>query len=179
MEIYSPAEDSFFLSEFIQKIIKRKEIKILDMGSGSGIQAQTCIVSGALPANLTLVDINQDAIKHLKIKFPLSKIIHSDLFEKIPNGSKYDLIIFNPPYLPKNKFDKQEDTTGGKKGDEVIIKFLKKLKDYLNEDGIALLLLSSLTPMSGIKKEFRRYKTKLLGTKKLFFEELYVWKIIS
>ncbi len=180
MEIYSPAEDSFFLSEVLEKEVlklsnKKAEIKVLDMGSGSGVQAETCVSNGIAPINLTLADINKRAIKHLKIKFPVSKIVHSDLFEKIKG--KFNLIIFNPPYLPSSKFDKEKDTTGGKKGDEVIVRFLRQLKNHLAINGKAYLLLSSFTPMNRIKKEFNNYNAGLIAKKKLFFEELFVWEL--
>ena len=115
-EIYQPAEDSFFLNEFVKKEVKNSDnkIKILDMGSGSGIQAQTCIDLGVPPKNITLVDINPNSIKFLKEKFPLSNIILSDLFSNLKN-EKFDLIIFNPPYLPNNKFDKILIQVAGKK----------------------------------------------------------------
>jgi HemK-related putative methylase len=178
MEIYSPSDDSLFLASFVKNKLKSLKPKsILDMGSGSGIQAMTCILSGALPASITLVDINPDAISHLQKYFPDSKVIHSDLFSKLKTSDKFDLIIFNPPYLPEDKFDSEADTAGGKRGDEIIVRFLKKLKSHLTDNGKALLLLSSLTPMNNINKEFKRYKAHLLGKKKLFFEELYVWEL--
>lgn len=171
-EIYQPAEDSIFLSDFIREEIQKKDFsKILDMGSGSGIQAQTCINLGFLSENLTLADINQDAINSLKNKFPDSKVIHSNLFDKIK--SRYDLIIFNPPYLPENKFDKNLDTSGGKKGSETINRFLEEAKNHLSENGEILLLTSNLTK----KIRWLNYKKELLGKKKIFFEELLIWKL--
>jgi release factor glutamine methyltransferase len=171
-EIYQPAEDSTFMSEFVKKEIKKRDSsKVLDMGSGSGIQAQTCINLGIISENLTLVDINPNAIKHLKNSFPNSKIIHSDLFKRIKD--KYDLIIFNPPYLPNDKFDRNFDTSGGEKGSETINKFLQEAKNHLVIHGEILLLTSSLT--KGIN--WLNYNRKLLGKKKIFFEELYVWKL--
>ena len=146
------------------------------MGSGTGIQAQTCIEFGANPENLTLADINKKSIKFLKTKFPKSKIIHSDLFENIKG--KFNLIIFNPPYLPEDSRESEDSklaTTGGKNGSEIINKFLKQAKKHLGENGKILLLTSSLT--KGIKWE--NWKKKLLGKKKLFFEELYVWELSS
>ncbi|RLG16352.1 hypothetical protein DRN69_01100 [Candidatus Pacearchaeota archaeon] len=173
-DIYEPAEDSFFLSEFVKREVKKsKPKKILDMGSGSGIQAKTCIDSGADSKNLTLVDINERAIRELKKKFPKSRIIHSDMFQNL-NKEKFDLIIFNPPYLPKNKYDKEKDTTGGNKGGEIINRFLNQIKKYLSKNGKVLLLTSSFT--KGIKWPCSDLITRrLLGKKKLFFEELYVW----
>jgi methylase of polypeptide subunit release factors len=62
------------------KINNIKEIKILDMGSGSGIQALPCKKLGF--KNILTADINIEAVKHLK-KQKL-KAVHSNLFTKIP-----------------------------------------------------------------------------------------------
>ena len=178
--IYLPSEDSYLLSESVKKFIEdNKIISVLDMGSGSGIQSQTLIDNKINPKRLTLTDINLSAIKHLKVKFPKSKVIKSDLFNKIPKSSKFDLIIFNPPYLPEDENYKELKssrvaTTGGKRGSEIINKFLKQSKPHLNDDGHILLLTSSLT--KGIN--WMDYKKKKIASKKLFFEELYVWDVI-
>ena len=179
-EIYQPAEDSFFLAEAAKKIISKllthnPQLKALDMGSGSGIITETLIGQGINPKNITLVDVNPKAIGHLKKKFKDSTVIKSKLFSKVKG--KYDLILFNPPYLPQDKFDSKKDTTGGKKGDETIMKFLNKLEMHLNKNGRILLLTSSLTPRSRIVKIFKRYNVSLLATKKLFYEELYIHEI--
>ena len=63
MEIYQPAEDSYLLSEVLSKLKNLENKKILDMGSGSGIQTQTLIDAGAKPENITLTDINTKSIK--------------------------------------------------------------------------------------------------------------------
>jgi len=160
------------LSEFVKsEVSKNKKSKILDMGSGSGIQAETAITAGADEKNLVLADVNSLAVTYLKNKFSKSIIIHSDLFEKITG--KFDIIIFNPPYLPSNEFDVEIDTTGGERGSEVINEFLEDAGKHLAENGKILLLTSSLT--KGIN--WRGYRKKLLGKKKIFFEELYVWEL--
>ncbi|HTZ42165.1 MAG TPA: methyltransferase [Candidatus Omnitrophota bacterium] len=175
-EIYQPAEDSIFLNEFVEKEISKlknkSKMKILDMGSGSGIQAGTAIDGDIPPENLTLADINPDSVNFLKSEFPESKVILSDLFSGLKK-EKYGLIIFNPPYLPENKFDKKPDTTGGEKGSEAINKFLKQAKSHLSAKGIILLLTSSFS--KGII--WGNYRKTLLGEKKIFFEELHVWKL--
>ncbi|MDP3026423.1 MAG: methyltransferase [Nanoarchaeota archaeon] len=175
MEIYQPAEDSYLLSEVLTDYLsgKSKHIKILDMGSGSGIQAQTCKQLGF--NNILTADINKEAIKNLKKQG--FKSIHSDLFSNINKKEKFDLIIFNPPYLPEHKYDKEKDTTGGKKGFETILAFLQQAKPFLNKEGAILLLFSSFSQPKIIieKAESLGYKTKELSSKKLFFEELFVF----
>lgn len=182
MKIYRPSDDSYLLSEVINNYLKnkniKKDIKILDMGSGGGFQAQTCKELGF--KKILCTDINKKAIEHLKKqKF---NAIHSDLFSNINKNEKFDLIIFNPPYLPEDKRepeDSRANTTAGKKGYEIIIKFLKQAKNYLSEKGSILLLFSSFSqPKIIIKKaEDLGYNLKELSAKKLFFEELFVYEI--
>jgi len=172
-EIYLPTEDSFFLSEILEKEIlklsnEKSEVKVLEIGCGSGIQLETMKKAGVKKQNIFSCDINSAAVKHCK-NFGF-RSIKSNLFEKIKG--KFDIITFNPPYLPENKFDKEKDTTGGKQGSEVINKFLKQAKSHLTKNGKIILLTSSHTK----KINFLKYKKKLLGKKKLFFEELYVWQ---
>jgi release factor glutamine methyltransferase len=170
--MYSPSDDSFLLSDCLKDYLKNKDknISILDIGTGSGIQAKTCKKLGF--NNITVADIDKTCLEQLKDKF---KTIHTNLFSNIKE--KFDLIIFNPPYLPSHKYDKEKDTTGGKKGYETIFKFLKQAKSHLNKNGEILLLFSSLSHPEKIKQKTGQlqYKTRLLKTKKLFFEELFVY----
>jgi release factor glutamine methyltransferase len=181
MEIYEPREDSYLLSQELEKFLKTKKnrlIKIIDIGSGSGIQAETCKNLGFL--NILVSDINETAVDLLKEKG--FNVIKSNLFSNINKKEKFDLIIFNPPYLPLDKLepkDSRPSTTGGKEGYELILKFLEQARTHLKENGVILLLFSSLSkPTIIIKKASKLgYETKKLSTKKLFFEELYVYKL--
>jgi release factor glutamine methyltransferase len=173
MTIYQPAEDSYFFANFLEKYLPGKSLKILDMGTGSGILAKTA--SKFLnPKNILAVDINPEAVKKLeKEKF---KTIQSDLFENIKE--KFDLITFNAPYLPLDKREpksSQTATTGGEKGDEISLKFLEKAKSYLNKNGKILILISSLTPMDRIKK----FNPKVVARKRIFMEELLILEIVG
>ena len=176
MNIYQPAEDSYLLSETLNFLLKKKEknIKILDLGSGSGIQAEMCRKLGF--KNILTSDINQKAIELLtKKKF---KSIKSDLFENITE--KFDLIVFNPPYLPEDKkepLNSKVSTTGGKRGYELISNFLKQSKRYLNTSGQILFLISSLTNPKIVigKAKNLGYNIQQINKKNLFFESLFVY----
>ncbi|MEM4230417.1 MAG: Rossmann-like fold-containing protein [Candidatus Pacearchaeota archaeon] len=174
--IYQPKEDSYFLSEILKKFFKNlsvKNKKFLDMGSGSGIQAETLLQFTEI-TNILCTDIDNQAIEFLKKK--RFNVIQSDLFSNIKE--KFDFIIFNPPYLPEDKYDKEKDTTGGKYGDEIILEFLKQAKNYLKKEGKIFLLLSSLTPKKRIFNFLKKnYKFKKLAQKNLFFETLEIWLI--
>lgn len=174
--IYTPAEDSFLMCEVISKLKNLDDKKILEMGSGSGIIAKSLLSNNTEEKNLTLVDINSDAVKLLNKKFPKSKIIQSNLFKKVKD--EFDLIVFNPPYLPDDKNEDKESkltTTGGKHGSEIINKFLKQSKCHLSRGGKIILLTSSLTK----KINWNGYKKKKLATTKFFFEKLTIWGLNS
>lgn len=179
--VYSPEEDSFLLSsvikENIPKLLKiNPNLKVLEIGSGSGIQLKALYEAGVKKQNIFACDINKEAVNHCK-KLGFN-CVQSNLFEKIKG--KYDLIVFNPPYLPGDSDepkDSQLATTGGEKGGEIINKFLQQAKKYLTKEGKIFLVTSNLT--KGIK--WNGYKKKVLAKQKLFFEELRVWeaKLIS
>jgi release factor glutamine methyltransferase len=172
--IYEPAEDSFLLQKYVRKFAKNKSV--IDIGSGSGIQALTAI--NAKAKSVLATDINKEAIKHLN-NLNL-KSIHSNLFSKI-KGS-FDLIIFNPPYLPRDKREDKESsliTSGGRKGDELTIKFLKQAKKHIKKSGNILIIISSLSPFERIEKTIKdlNLKFKILESKSLFMERLSVLRI--
>jgi len=171
--MYLPSDDSFFFSDFIKKYLKKlrnKNIQIVDMGSGSGILAETALKSGIKKENILSADINPKVVKYLKSKN--INALKSNLFSKIKN-KKFDIILFNAPYLPKDKREPKDsrlETTGGRRGDEISLRFLNQAKKHLNKHGKILLLISSLTPRNRIEK----FKPKIVARKSLFFEELLI-----
>lgn len=179
--IYQPAEDSYLMSDVIKEKIpkfleKNPNLKFLEIGCGSGINLQTTLERGIKKGNILGGDINPEAVKYCKnLSF---NCVVSDLFEKIPK-EKFDLIIFNPPYLPLDKNepeDSRRETTGGKNGNEISIEFLEQAKDYLNEDGKIFLITSSLA--EEIDFEELGYNYEKISEKNLFQEKLFVWELI-
>lgn len=174
--IYEPREDSFLLKKEVMKISKGRIF--LDMGSGSGIQAKAAISSKA--KSVIAADINEKAVKELKGQG--INAVQSDLFSNI--REKFDVIAFNPPYLPEDKREDSESSlvsSGGKKGDEIILEFLREAKAHLSKDGIILLVVSSLTPKKRILALLKKQKLsyEALSSQKFFFESLEVWKILA
>ncbi len=166
--IYEPAEDSLLLQKYVKKYSLGK---VLDMGTGSGIQAITALDK---TRDVLAVDIDRESVDLVKKKGISAKI--SDLFSNI--NEKFDLIIFNPPYLPEDEREPEDSalaTTGGKKGYEVLERFLKQAKKFLRTKGKILIVVSSLT--GDVEKLFKKYKFhfRKLEEKKLFFEKLYVY----
>jgi release factor glutamine methyltransferase len=170
--IYKPREDSYLLEKYVKKLVKGK---VLDVGTGSGILALAALEN---TKDILAVDIDNEAVELVRKK-GINAVI-SDLFEKV--GSKFDWVIFNPPYLPEDGEEDEESkiiTTGGKKGYELIEKFFSEVGNYLNKDGRILIVFSSLSGDVGNIIRKYGFKFRVLEEKKLFFEKLFVvevWK---
>jgi release factor glutamine methyltransferase len=172
--IYQPAEDSYLMQKALKENIKDINLKVLEVGAGSGINLQTLKDLGV--KNIQASDIDKEAVEHCKtLGF---NCIQSDLFENI--SGKFDLILFNPPYLPYDKRepeDSQLQTTAGKKPNEIILKFLEQAKEHLEEKGKIFLITSSLAENLDFKE--LGYQEKQLDSEKLFMEQLIVWELIE
>jgi len=173
MSTYEPREDSYLLAGAVKNYAFGK---VLDVGTGSGIQAATALKNKRV-ASVIATDVDKNCvanIKNRKIRF-----IHSDLFERIPK-QKFDTIIFNPPYLPQDKGIKDVTLYGGKKGYEIIERFLRGCKEYLSNNGFVLLLFSSFSNRNKINEIIAEnvLEQEEVSRQQLpMFETLYVYKI--
>jgi release factor glutamine methyltransferase len=179
LKIYEPQEDSFLLRE---QVIKYSKGKVLDIGTGSGIQA----IAAAKKADEVLaVDIDSYAVEfadsHAKgaginnIRFR-----KSDLFSKVKG--KFNLIIFNPPYLPEEKGEEKsvaKKISGGKKGYEIIERFFSETNAHLEDKGKILIVFSSLTNKDKVDEIIHDYgfDFRILSQQNLAFETLYVYAV--
>ena len=188
--MYKPEEDSYLMSRILKEKIpdlikENPDLKFLEIGAGSGIHLETAFNTGIKKQNIFACDIDPEAVKHCQnLQF---SCIHSDLFEQLKGGEtvrgtlvphEYSIIILNPPYLPKDSRepkDSQRETTGGKKGNEIINRFLQQAKNYLEKNGKIFLITSSLAEDIDFKKY--DYKFKEIGCENLFFERLCVWEL--
>ena len=97
---------------------------------------------------------------------------------------KFDLIIFNPPYLPTTPEERSDQwinyaLDGGESGRETIDRFLKCLPDHLCPGGRALLLISSLTGLKDVQEMAAAtgLTANTVANAGCFFEQLYVLKL--
>jgi len=168
--VYEPAEDSYLL---IESLMVEPGEKVLEIGSGTGIVSLHCAKAGA---EVIATDISADAVRCTKRNSEYNSlsvnVLRSDLFDGI--RGRFDLIIFNPPYLPA---DDSRDLrwSAGPTGREVIARFLAGAGKHLEPDGRIVLVLSSLTGLKELERlsESLGFHAKILGEKRLFFEIIY------
>jgi release factor glutamine methyltransferase len=168
---YEPREDSFLILEALAELDLRG-LRVLDMGTGSGILAAYCAKRGA---HVTASDIDAEAIRALQLasdRMRLSiNLVTCDLFSKI--GERFDVVVFNPPYLPSSTTS-DRTIDGGKHGTEVISRFLDELAEHLVESGRGMLVVSSQNAPRRLMMRHPDLSIKIVREKPLFFESLYV-----
>jgi release factor glutamine methyltransferase len=173
-KIYGPAEDSFLLEKHVKNLVYGR---VLDMGTGSGIQALTAAKQPGV-SKVLAVDINSNALDRAKrwsidegIFYKIEFIL-SDLFQNVKG--KFDWIIFNPPYLPSAGSADESSWAGGETGAITIQRFLEQAPEYLVRGGSILLIYSSET---GIPEKKNGFKWELLEAHPLFFETIFCVKL--
>jgi HemK-related putative methylase len=182
MSVYQPAEDSYLLEKYVKKY-SEKDFSVLDIGTGSGIQA---IAAAKIVKDVVACDINPEAISSAKEEAKNQKIqnikfIQSDLFSKVPK-TKFDLILFNPPYLPEDELKEMDIAlVSGKKGTETTLKFLEQAGDFLLDKGTILIIGSSLAKQSFIDDAIKKnlLESETLETQHIFFEDMFVLKLVK
>ena len=143
------------LSRTILKEVKKTD-KVLDMGTGTGIQA---ILASSKSNDVIAVDINPFAVKCAKFNVKLNrlssriKVIQSDLFENIKG--KFDVVIFDPPF----RWTKARDIWETSCADEnytTMNRFFSQIMNYINPEGRILIHFGTSGDLSYLKEVIRK-----------------------
>ncbi|MFI3119003.1 MAG: 50S ribosomal protein L3 N(5)-glutamine methyltransferase [Methylococcaceae bacterium] len=131
--------------------------RILDLCTGSACIAIACAYAFA-DADVDAVELSADALAVAKLnvaKHQLDDAVTlylSDLFKQLPEASRYDIIVSNPPYvclaeweqLPA-EFRAEPDMgfKGGVSGLDIVLRILVDADRYLTEQGILVVEVGS------------------------------------
>ena len=175
--VYVPAEDSYLLADNLE--IKEGQ-SVLEIGTGSGIVA---MYASRLTDSITVTDINFDACLLAEKNFNDNgienvEILFGNMFEPVKDR-KFDVILFNTPYLPTEDDEVLDDTInyafdGGLNGRKVIDVFLDEVGNHLNDGGIVQMIQSSL---SGNEETLDRFDemgfiAEIAASEHFFFEDI-------
>jgi release factor glutamine methyltransferase len=204
--VYTPSDDTYMLLDYFKSHInstyfdgiKLSKIRnILDLGTGTGIIAIFFQLIKNRFQNFNpkiyASDILEEAIKCAELNRVKNGIDHeiyfikSNLFLSFPNYLKgsFNIIIFNPPYLPSSRLIKREGKKlidhswdGGNEGYEILIDFLKCATPYLNlkNEHHIYSITSSRTNLKALNREIIKigYENEIVCQKHIFFEDLHL-----
>lgn len=172
--VYEPAEDTFLLADHLRV---REGERVLELGTGCGILA---VLAAERGGRVLATDVSEEALRCAWLNAWKNgvgervELRKGNLFEPV-GSSRFDLILFNPPYLPEEG-EGDPRWSGGEDGREVLDPFLSALPSHLSKGGRSLFVQSSL---SGVEETFRRaeeggLRVTVLSRLKLPFEELLV-----
>jgi len=183
-------ETEYWVQKAIEDIksLRRKNIHVLDVFSGSG-----CIGIAVLKhipsAIVDFAEKDKKLCGQITINTKLNnidperyKIIQSDIFDKVIG--KYDYILANPPYVPeKNKKNIQKSVLenepltaifGGADGLNYIREFLKESKNHLKKGGKIYMEFDS-TQKDRIPKILKEYGYKNF---EIFQDQYEKWRFL-
>jgi release factor glutamine methyltransferase len=175
-EVYQPAEDTYLLLRAALSEARQDDFA-LEIGCGSGFISQELL---AKVACLLATDINPNAVRAARAGG--IEVLRADLFQGIKG--KFDLILFNAPYLPTLPEERTGQwidyaLDGGESGRQTVDRFIADLAEHLRPGGRALLLISSLTGLAEVLQtaEAAGLAAEVVAEEGCFFERLYVLRL--
>lgn len=142
-----PRDETEILVRKAIELIQTNNFKnVLDIGTGSGCIA--CTIAKNTEATVLGVDISSDALRVAldnvtKLGINNKAVFRkSNLFEKVRDEEKFDIIISNPPYIPHDVELSEEvmkepelALRADENGLEFYRKITEKAPEFLNENG--------------------------------------------
>lgn len=182
--VYEPAEDSFLFAENLEV---KKGAQVLDLGTGCGILG---ILAAEKAAAVLAVDLNPYALRCAKENSALNNVngkmafLQADLFTAFGMKARFDLILFNAPYLPVDAHEAEtwigRSWAGGANGRQVIDRFISQVQPHLKTSGRVLLMQSTLANVEETICKFGEHQleARVKAERKLpFFETLVLIEV--
>jgi len=177
-QVYPVEADTLLLAEVALAEVRPGD-RVLEVGTGGGHIAAALASRRGITVTATEVNPHAAAMAHGRGL----DVIRTDLTAGI--CGTFDLILFNPPYLPTAPEERIDDwlevaLDGGRSGRCVIERFAAIVLDRLAPGGRLLLLVSSLTGVEEVLSLFERSgcRAGVVQTKELEGETLSVLRIV-
>ncbi|WP_136686964.1 HemK2/MTQ2 family protein methyltransferase [Halorhabdus amylolytica] len=177
--VYGASEDSHLLAEAAADSVEPGE-RALDVGTGSGYVAGALAEAGA---DVIGSDLNPAACRQAREAGIVA--VRANLLNPF-RAETFDLVAFNPPYLPADPDTEWGDwmgaaLSGGEDGRAVVDPFLEDVCRVLRASGRAFLLVSSLTGIDEVREYAagQDLNSSIVAEESFPFERLVVVRLTS
>jgi release factor glutamine methyltransferase len=127
------------------------------------------------------VDINAAAVRCAAINACLNhleqriEVRHGDLFAPV-RGERFDLIVFNPPFL---RAAPRDDRDRAWRSIDIAERFAAELGEHLKPGGAALLVLSTFGEAQAFLEQLRRrgFAISVLAERRFVNERLAIFRL--
>jgi release factor glutamine methyltransferase len=171
-DVYPPSEDTYLLRDAAVKEARPDDIA-LEVGTGSGLVAEALAERAE---RVVATDVNPEAARAARERGIAA--VRTDLVACL--DASFDLVVFNPPYLPSTDETPDDGLSralgGGRTGREVAERFLENVRRVLSPDGRVMLVVSTA---SGVEEFENRddYSVGRVASERYFFEEIVVLRL--
>lgn len=162
--VFSPAyyTDSKWFAQTVSKYVKNNSF--LEVGAGTGIVALFVGLNGA---DVTVTDINPDAIENTKFNFKKHslrvKAYCGNVYDPLPQGIKFDFIFWNHPFnYGKNPNEEMLLKAGFDFRYKGLEEYIAKAHLYLSRRGRLLLGTGNLAKLLEIERIADKYGYKMM-----------------
>jgi len=179
--VYEPAEDSFL---FAANLAVKEGDAVLDMGTGCGLLG---ILAARKALWVLAVDVNPYALRCAKENASLNgtqdrmAFVQGDLFAPVSDLAKFNVVLFNAPYLPSPKGEPpswvERAWVGGESGRLFVDRFINHARDHLQKTGRVMLMQSTYAGVDETMRLFGQLgmNAKIMAELALpFFERLFL-----
>ncbi len=180
-DVYEPHDDTWLLAKVVKQRVGPGD-RFLEVGCGTGVVAMCAARNGA---TVSAVDINPHAVELLRHNAKQNRlridVREADLLAGA--GGPFDVIAFNPPYLPTAEDEKVQGVLnhafdGGPDGNQVVLRFAAQLEALPAADRPreVLVVHSSLSDPTALESAMGKlgYQEEIVAREKHFMEELWV-----
>jgi len=150
----------------------------LELGCGTGLIS---ILAAKKGAEVWASDINAKALANAQLNASRNRVninfIHSDLFDEIDD--KFDWIVINPPYYPKDPRNPEESAWFCGQNFEFFRKMFSQLRSNLKPDAQVIMVLCQGCDLVTIDLVAQEHHWKLveMSQKKVLGELNYIFEI--
>jgi len=153
--------------------------KVLELGCGTGMLSLVAAKNGAL---VTAIDINTKAVENVQINAKANHLVvsayYSDLFDYLPAGFVYDMVLINPPYFPKDPVSDYEQAWFCGKDFNYFWKLYESINQRRGNEQY-LMILSDKCDLASISRiaQANGFNLNTMFTQKKWGETFFIYSI--